>query len=270
VTPHYVRVQLFFPQAGEYSERASASRYVRTGAWQVVEFPLPADGILKGQQRLDPADARGIIEIAELQVLPPGSPDPIWFATDWSSEITVSGSAIRLRSEAPLTLLSYGNDPVLILPEIKSIPAGSVMRVKMRARIGEAVFSAFARSVVEGYLRTVSSGVAPEAVTVALTVPEEAVGMLESLQSEREELRAERREAASLRKEVDRAVCDLAASRAENAQLREALTRAEGERDEERASRRSVLASWSWRITAPLRIVGSMYVRLFPRGRFPG
>jgi hypothetical protein len=287
VSPHYTRVQLFFPESGAYSEVGSKSVHVRTGGeWQTVEIPVPGDMASGGRLRLDPADARGIIEIAEMQVVRLDSRDPIWHSGKWADgQFSVLGTAVQLRGEGFFTVLSYGEDPILHLPVIDGITAQSALRVRMRVLIGEPVFSGFVRGVIEGCLALSPSSVTRELVSVALTSPEEAAQMLDNLWEDREALRGKLAGIPSLASSqqentqtlqilnalrgqltetelaVDQLERELQTCRVETSQIRSALARANTERDEARAAQKSMLASWSWRLAAPLRFAYSLFLR---------
>jgi len=291
-SPHYTRVQLFFPESGSYSETGSTSVHVRTGGeWQTFEISLPADAP-DGRLRLDPADAHGIIEIAEIQVVNPDWRQPIW-RSGVDSQFSVLGTAVRLRREGLFTILSYGVDPVLLLPVVEGVPAGSALRVRMRALIGEPVFSGFVKAVIEECLAISPSTVARELVSVALTSPQEAARMLDDMQAQlreveqelsssqqeraraleildalrgkltgtesaAEQFRDEAQDHARRTVELER---ELETIRAEAVQSRSALASAKTERDEARAVQESMFASWSWRLTAPLRFGGALFRR---------
>jgi hypothetical protein len=281
VSPFYIAVQLFSPQSREYSESASTSMHVRIGQWQTIEMPLPQRTPPDGPLRLDPGDARGLIEIAELQLCVPGAPEPLWSSGDWSkTPITIAGTAMRLPSQDVLTVLSYGNDPIVVLPDLAGLPGTTLLRVRMRVQIGESIFAA--------------------SIPLALTAPKQAAQMLNSLEADGEQARTIIRtlacqladvqhdrtralaELESFRLELDRDRStldrtraeaqeqaarileldqDLAGARSQLTTLHTAVARLETDRNLAQAAHKFILASWSWRLSAPLRLIGSFFVR---------
>ena len=220
-TPYYTRAQLFVPRAGEYTEAVSTSLHVRTGEWQSIEIHLPAGIVPEGPLRFDPADGCGIVEISGMQLVHPDSPEPLWSGASLTQELSARGTAISLRTEGVLSVLSYGHDPMLVLPDLGGVPAGSFLRVRMRARIGENSFLMFLRLAIDAAVSTGPSGVARELLGLALTAPEEAVQMLDSLQADRETLRATNVEITALKKQLGHTDAELAAARQECNESRE-------------------------------------------------
>jgi hypothetical protein len=329
--PHYSRAQLFVPQAGEYREAVSTSLYVRTGEWQSIEIPLPAGVVPEGPLRLDPTDACGIVEISDMQLMNPNSLQPLWSAGSMSTELSVRGTAIPLRRDGVFSLFSYGDDPMLVLPDLAGVHADSLLRLRMRVRIGEGSVLTLLRSAVDA-LHTISSASARELFAAALSAPQQAVQMLESLQADQHALRTTHVEIATLKEQLQRADAELAAARHEctenreisnllRVQLEDARSEArlaleqhqarvlqlerdldssrsdalsvieqhradvlrlehrlasnrveseqahsrlaliEDERNRLQASLQAILTSWLWRLTAPLRGVGSLFMR---------
>jgi hypothetical protein len=129
----HARVQLFYSNTREFSERQSQSFYLRLGDWQPVRFRIVES--FGGYARIDPLDSPGIVEIAELTIDRCNS-ERLWSLDRRSAgQVGVCGTAVRLpSSETLLTILSTGDDPILLLPRIGTDPEGVVVRAVMRVR----------------------------------------------------------------------------------------------------------------------------------------
>lgn len=230
-----------------------------------------------------------------MQLLAPGTSEPFWFPSSLDAELSVRGTAISLSTDRSLFLLSYGDDPMIVLPNLEHIPAGSILRVHLRIRVGERVFMEFLRASVDAALSTPCSSDIRRLLALALTDPGETVQKLdklyiglEELCSEMVELRNSGDSAMALREstqplkdpamlcvyvrevrstlhqnrarllELEGAV---QAALVESAQMQALAARNADERDHQRAALQAVLASWSWRFMAPLRSIGSLFVR---------
>jgi hypothetical protein len=130
----HARVQLFFSGTGEFSERQSQSVYLRLGEWQTVRFHIAES--FGGHARIDPTGTPGIIEFAELTIERCGGSRQLWALDRRSADqVGVCGTAVRLPfPETLLTILSTGDDPILVLPKIDADPQGIVVRAVMRVR----------------------------------------------------------------------------------------------------------------------------------------
>jgi hypothetical protein len=130
----HARVQLFYSSSGEFSERESQSFYLPLGDWQRVRFRI-AEGF-GGHARIDPMGTPGIVEITELTIERSSNSERLWSLDRKSAgQVAVCGTAARLpSSETSLTILSTGDDPILLLPKVGADPQGVVVQAMMRVR----------------------------------------------------------------------------------------------------------------------------------------
>jgi hypothetical protein len=292
IAPHFTRAQVYVPRSGEFSETASTSLWVRTGHWQTVEFHLPSAINPEGRLRLDPADARGIIEIAEMEILDPDTGETIWSATATIADgFSVRGTAVSIDSQGPLQLVSYGGDPIVVLPLVNDVRAGSLFRVRMRAQMGESAFWTFVHAAVNAGL-ALASNEARDLLAMTLISPERAAALFQSLHNN---LCAKGQHISDLTEQLRRRAEELTASRADSNKYRDALqaldwelgrtqdtlnrqearneqlSREIQESEVERARILAELAnasaeihglrsSWSWKFTKPLRFAAAAFL----------
>lgn len=135
----HARAELFWPEKGEYRPEFTYSSFVRLDELDTVRLRCP--GARRGERlRVDPSDQPSLLEIASLRVVEEGSgrtaleiPGGAGF-----DAVEVDGTARRLPSPTGaegLRLLSYGDDPRLILPPLELDVTGPAS-VTVRMRVG--------------------------------------------------------------------------------------------------------------------------------------
>ncbi len=115
--------QVYWPDAGTYTEVNSRSRYCPRSQWTELTFPLPAwDTALP--LRFDPCDCPGVIKIGALRILSQIDGRCVWSSVleENGEALTVTGTALRLSDPTTCSILSTGPDPQLLLREIPPLP----------------------------------------------------------------------------------------------------------------------------------------------------
>src|SRR5439155_6930470 len=104
----------------EYSAAHSDARYFTSGSWKLLQIDLPGSaGAADKPLRIDPVTYPAVIDIAEMALKRPSTGEILWAATRSTefAALTVGGTACRLAHESYLRILSFGNDPQLLLPQ---------------------------------------------------------------------------------------------------------------------------------------------------------
>ena len=179
----YTLVRLYWPDSGAYSEDRSIYAHVRMNVWEEFCLHVPTSAAA-GSLRLDPTDSPGVIEVSELAIVSPSGQEPVWVLDAASMEaVQPCGTAIRIPSEEHLTILSVGQDPQLLLPELPIASAGLAVRGRMRVRTDPAVVC----DSVSAAVRILEASTSPEAtrelVRIAIAYPGSPDLALEELTS---------------------------------------------------------------------------------------
>jgi hypothetical protein len=103
---HRASAQVFWPDAGTYSEVNSRSRYCPRSEWSELKFPLPAWDPA-APLRFDPCDCTGVVKISALKIVSPDGRRCLWnFALDnrrkrslWRYRTLAVGATCRLDFE---------------------------------------------------------------------------------------------------------------------------------------------------------------------------
>ncbi len=131
-------VQVFYTLAEQdYRQEDSAIQVIKTGEWQLVTFTIPYGARTK-PLRLDPADRPCVIEVRDICVKSDDGARLLW---QWdprhsSQSIALAGTAAFLTGEsAPMTALSTGVDPQLLLLEVAGPAYERPLRVELQMKI---------------------------------------------------------------------------------------------------------------------------------------
>jgi hypothetical protein len=103
-----------------YRATESQTRYFASRSWKVLVIDLPGKKRnLDRPLRIDPVSYPAVIDIAEIALKRPSTGEILWAATGSRefAALTVGGTACRLAHESYLRILSFGNDPQLLLPQ---------------------------------------------------------------------------------------------------------------------------------------------------------
>lgn len=137
--------QIFYPEDGSYSERASARAPMVPGLWQRLLFELPR-GIDGAALRLDPADQTAVIDIASVALFDASRTRELWRCRgrlDGGGQFEVGGTAFAVPHRSYLEVFSYGVDPQVRVPVPEHIPRREPLVLECWARL-HADFSEFA------------------------------------------------------------------------------------------------------------------------------
>jgi len=128
------KVQLFWSPTGDFSEALTQSKQYQTTGEGVYRFDFRAgEGPLK--LRFDPINAPGLLEISAIRVRQGTGKQPLLSLNDstgWEG-LQLAADLLRLPDSPLLNLLSLGDDPILLLPDIKvDLEAELTVEVWMR------------------------------------------------------------------------------------------------------------------------------------------
>ncbi|HWX17793.1 MAG TPA: glycoside hydrolase family 99-like domain-containing protein [Chthoniobacterales bacterium] len=129
-----VRLDIFRAVGEEYSAAHSDARYFMSGSWKLLQIDLPGSaGAADKPLRIDPVTYPAVIDIAEMALKRPSTGEILWAATGSTefAALTVGGTACRLAHELYLRILSFGNDPQLLLPQPTTALGDSPLRLEL-------------------------------------------------------------------------------------------------------------------------------------------
>jgi SAM-dependent methyltransferase len=115
--------QLFYPENGIFSEKASMSRVVEPGPWRKLTFKL-ADGLDGELLRLDLGTRPAIIDVGSV-ALHALDHRELWRCSprgEGRRHFAVGGTARVLPGDSFLEVFSYGSDPQMLLSVPDSVP----------------------------------------------------------------------------------------------------------------------------------------------------
>ena len=123
--------------AGGYSERISSAQPINTGEQKTLAFEFP-QGIDAGRLRVAPAGCPCIVELSAISIASKESGARLWSALTPSAlrQLEVAGPLMVLPSEDKCLLLSYGDDPEIILPVIDEGSTAVLVEISMRLEVG--------------------------------------------------------------------------------------------------------------------------------------
>jgi hypothetical protein len=215
------KCQLYSPGVAGYREERSVIADVFGDQPTSVELEVP---VPNGTLRLDPVNCAAVVEISEIVVECAASGSVVWrLDSSRLDDILCAGTSFRLPDERRLIILSYGDDPQLHLPLIELPERTEMLRFRCCIRVDAG--SNLANQLFERCWPTL-------------------VEVRESLEQANAELTQANAELAKLRPSLDYSNSELERSRAnyQAAVLRSA----------------TMQQSLSWKITAPLRRLGSL------------
>lgn len=232
------QVQLYAFGLDGYSESRSFTQTVDTGEWRKLTFEFP-QGIGTGRLRLDPAGCSCVVELGAISIASKESGTLLWSATAPSAlcQLDLSGTLMLLPQEDKCLLLSYGDDPQIILPVIEDNSIALMVEISLKLDVGT--------DAMELAVKTMQ--------TARLTAELQAANLraeLHAAQAERMLVAAELARVASEKNEARREL-----RRSEQAYSRaiEELTSVRGSLELEQGIRSGMEHSRSWQITKPMR-----------------
>ena len=135
-----VRLEVFHPMTEGYRATESQTRYFASGSWKVLVIDLPGKKRNLGRPlRIDPVSYPAVIDIAEIALKRPSTGEILW-AVAGSKEfaaLTVGGTACRLAHDSYLRILSFGNDPQLLLPQSTTALGDAPLRLELSILVDE-------------------------------------------------------------------------------------------------------------------------------------
>lgn len=227
-----IRVQVFPFGAEGYSEETSLFQIISPGSWTTLSFELP-DGSGQAPLRVDPAHGPGLIEIAEITIHSLVSGELVWggAASSAAKDLEVAGTASGAAGGAGMLLVSYGDDPQLML----KVPPTARGPVKL----------------------TVSLRVAPTPLPAPEMIYALIEGLVQQVQSTEQRVATANADSAGVRERLAQTIRERDQSMAEWAAEREnehsRLVWTENKLRESESVRMAMEHSLSWRVTAPVR-----------------
>src|SRR5438034_771962 len=129
-----VRLEVFHPMTEGYRATESQTRYFASRSWKVLVIDLPGKKRnLDRPLRIDPVSYPAVIDIAEIALKRPSTGEILWAATGSSefAALPVGGTACRLAHDLYLRILSFGNDPQLLLPQSTTALGDAPLRLEL-------------------------------------------------------------------------------------------------------------------------------------------
>jgi hypothetical protein len=235
-----IRVQVFPFGAAGYSQETSLMQRMKAGTWNTLVFELP-EGEGRGALRIDPMEEPGFVELGDILISSQSSGDLLWCvpASSGDRNLVADGTAAVLPSETGSLLISFGDDPQLIV----SAPTDLVgpLRLTISLRVSPA-----AMPVPELVQNLISDAYA--AAEQRLAAAQEAVAQ----QVAAARANAEQRVAAA-RIDQYAVANELKQAIAENKTTQELLLVTEERLRHEQNTRLAMERSLSWRVTGPIR-----------------
>jgi len=213
-----VAVQVFPFGVTGYSEATSMIQQMEAGTWNTLVFELP-EGSGHGPLRVDPVRAPSFVEIGDILIHSRSSGELLWSspALSGARSLVAAGSAAVLPSEDGSFLISFGDDPQLMLTIPPDMQGALTLTISLRVSLAPKP--------------------APEIVN-ALVKAAHATAELQ--------VTAARLERDTIANELSQAI-------AEKKGMQELLLVAEDRLRREQTTRLAMQHSLSWRVTEPIR-----------------
>jgi hypothetical protein len=227
-----ITVQVFPFGATGYTEDTSLFKKIKAGKWNTMFFELPED-LGQGPLRIDPVGTPGLVEIADIGICARSSGDLLWNgrAASSSESLVASGSSAFVPAVDELLLVSFGDDPQLLLHVPPNLSGPLQLNIKLRVTPTPVTAPQIVASLVEGLLKAGQTSV------------EQIQEVLAAAQLERDAAQLERDRVAS---ELSQAVLEEKLTQERLLTVEEKLRSAE-------TVRVAMQQSLSWRITEPIR-----------------
>lgn len=214
-----------------YDEQAKLELTYRPDRWAHLHIALE-HGLGREALRVDPLDSPGLIDIAGVAINSAVTGDALWEAhngNEQMAQLRVSGSAVQVPHGRLVRILSYGNDPQLLLPALSAPEYSGPLRLELwlRSSVDAATVGDALHSLIHSADRL------PGDTPLALASTER--GSTTGASQEAERLRGEWAKAAEERHNNAEALAALrgveADLRAETDRLREEVAELRHERD---------------------------------------
>ena len=222
-----IRVQVFpFGETG-YSEESSLVQKIKGGMWSTLIVELP-EGNGRGPLRVDPADQPCFVELGDILVHSCPAGELLWSssAASRTGSLVASGTAVLLSGEHGSYLLSFGDDPQLMLMT-PDLPGALKLTISLRVSFTPNLVPEVVASLVK----------AGQASTDAMT------NELGHVKTELIQVKTALDEIATARN-----AAELALERTQ-----ELLDIAEDGLHREQSTREAMQQSRSWKVTEPVR-----------------
>jgi len=237
-----VRVRVFPSETSPFEE-AGSSEAIEFDQWRTLLFDVTTDGV--SPLLIQPADCPCVVEVGGISVIDQHSGKLRWNCDNPSGlrALMLSGSSVLLPREDKFLIFSYADDPQIQLPPLPQCKGRVRIKISLRVdRELHAVSDALA-------IRTRANGTSVEQLLA------EADARIANLRLELKSAHAERMFAAA---EVSRIATERNEARRDAKNGEKLLETARARETELLAKMKAVEESWSWRVTRPVRGVGSL------------
>ena len=126
------KFRVYSPDSTGYSEARSVIAETLPNEWLTLDLEVPFPS---GRLRVDPTDRRSLVEVSEIEIRHSVSNDLLWRLDPTMDELDYGGTAVQVPSESPLTILSFGVDPQLYLPNFEVPDRAATLRIHCRLRV---------------------------------------------------------------------------------------------------------------------------------------
>jgi hypothetical protein len=175
----------------------------------------------------------------------------LWsLAPESIEQLQPGGTSLRLPHATLFCLLSYGDDPQIHLPALPGRQTGIIVAGTIRINRGTSALPGLLQPLLRLRNETAEEGTAEAVVDRRLDLRQR----VDRSAAERE----------NLSRQLHLACTETARLRAQVAELQNALGLISEDRDRTRTSFLAIRRSWSWRLSAPLRLLGGLFVRASP------
>ena len=129
--------QVYVSRHGQFLEERSLHARYRRGVWATLAFPLAPQEALAGQPlRFDPAQRSGMAEIASIGLRNRETDEVVWECSGPAllANSEVGGTALIVPSDESLTIVSVGDDPIVVFrhPQELHFAGDLILEVRMR------------------------------------------------------------------------------------------------------------------------------------------
>ena len=237
-----VRLAVYHPVAEGYRETESQTRYFASRSWKLLVIDLPGKKRnLDRPLRIDPVTYPAVIDIAEMALKRPSTGEILWAATGSTefAALTVGGTACRLAHKSYLRILSFGNDPQLLLPQSTTALGDLPLRLELSILVDaspEAISTSLAemkQNVTEEELKQRDATIAAnnaefQRLNTSIKEREKSISdiqtqLTESQQQHERNIEHQRAEIRDLKNSVDSERMQLAAKSSQTAELTDKL-----------------------------------------------
>src|SRR5271157_424301 len=231
--------------ANGYSEVTSSAQTINAGQEVTLAFEFPP-GIGAGRLRVDPASCPCVVELGAISIVSKESGTSLWGVKNPSAllQLELAGTLMALPRVDKCLLLSYGDDPQIILPVIEDDGGALVVEISLKLDVGASAMDLAVNTLQAARLAAESQAATANSLATSLRAE------LHAAQAERMLVAAELARVASEKNELRR---ELQRTGQAYSRALEELASVRGSLELEQKIRWGMEHSRSWEITKPMR-----------------